>query len=121
GDAGAGRGHGPVPAEDDAAVLVEHAGQRAAGRAAQRWAQDRRDRRAGSAVVEGKGGDGSLGPPGNLVLAARAGPARVRADGQWKTPPARHSRAPGGAPEPHPQPPLTAIRTLAPTSAYYVL
>src|SRR5205814_906687 len=98
GDAGAGLGHGPVLAEDDAAILVEHAGQRAAGDAAQHWAQNRRDRRADSAVVEGQGRDGSLGPPDNLLLAARAGPARICTEGQWKTPPARHSRARGPLP-----------------------
>ncbi len=98
GDAGAGLGAGPVAAEDDAAVLVEHAGQRAAGDAAQCWAQDRRGRRAGCAVIDGQGRDGSLGPPDNLLLAARAGPARVCTKGQRKTPPARHSRARGPLP-----------------------
>ena len=39
-----------------------------------------------------------LGAPDDLLLGARAGPARVCTEGQWKTPPARHSRAGGPLP-----------------------
>src|SRR5664279_3732791 len=52
GDAGAGRGQGPVFAEDDAAILVEHAGQCAASDAAQRWASNPRSRWTGGAVLD---------------------------------------------------------------------
>src|SRR2546430_11334727 len=44
---GRGPGCGQESAEDDAAELVEHAGQRAAGDAAQRWSWDRWGGRAG--------------------------------------------------------------------------
>ena len=54
GGAGAGLAEGPEPAEADAAEPRQHAGQRAAGDAAQRRAQDRRDRRGGRADSEAR-------------------------------------------------------------------
>src|SRR5438105_3200441 len=45
---------GQVRAEDDAAVLVEHAGQRAAGRTAQHRPRDGGDRRGGRLDLPGQ-------------------------------------------------------------------
>ena len=56
GGAGAGLAQGQEPAEADAAEPVEHAGQRAAGDAAQCRAQDRGDRRGGRLDLHGQGG-----------------------------------------------------------------
>ena len=55
GGAGAGLAQGQESAEADAAEPVEHAGQRAAGDAAQRWAQDGGDRRGGRVDLRGQG------------------------------------------------------------------
>lgn len=54
---GAGLGRGPVAAETDAAVLVEHAGQRSSGHPAQYRAPISRDRWASCAVLTGQDGD----------------------------------------------------------------
>ena len=57
----AGTGHGQEPAEAGAAELVQHAGQRAAGDAAQHGPQDRGNRRAGRADQPGPGRGGGAG------------------------------------------------------------
>ena len=68
---------------------------------------------------EGQGGDGGLGPPDDLHLGSAAGPARVCAEGQWKTPPARHSRARGPLP-PGTGPPRAGTRVGGPVRAQVV-
>jgi hypothetical protein len=75
-----------------AAELVEHADQRAAGDAAQRWSRNPRGRRAGRADRPGEDGPGRAGAPHSTVLPAPASPPSVHTEGQWKTKAARNSR-----------------------------
>ena len=72
--AGRGPGHGQEPAEADAAVLVQHAGQRAAGDAAQHGPHDRGSRRAGRTDQPGPGRGGGAG----ARHTARGSPSPVR-------------------------------------------
>jgi hypothetical protein len=103
GGAGAGLAQGQEPAEANAPEPVEHAGQRAAGDAAQRWAQDRRDRRGGRFDSRGQGGCGGAGAPVHLVVASPRGQARVHPEGikPCEASSARNSRDLGSvSPEP---------------------
>jgi len=103
GGAGAGLAQGQEPAEADAAQPCQHAGQRAAGDAAQCWAQDRRDRRGGRFDSRGQGGCGGAGAPVHLVVEPPRGPACVHPEGikPCEAPSARHSRDHGPvSPEP---------------------
>src|SRR5579859_6512093 len=68
---------GQEPAEDDAAELVEHAGQRAAGDAAQRWSRNPWGGRAGRADRPGQDGPSRAGAPHSTVLPAPASPPGV--------------------------------------------
>src|SRR6187402_360011 len=68
GDAGAGLGQGPVPAEDDATVLVEHADQRAPGDPAQCWPHDRGGGRGDRADPGPQDGGGDARAPDHLLL-----------------------------------------------------
>ena len=99
-------GQGQILAEDDAAVLVEHAGQRAAGDAAQHRAQDRRDRRGGRVDLPGQDGAGGAGAPSAPSWQPLRGQAGVRTEGikPCEAPPARHSCDHGPvSPEPGPR------------------
>ena len=97
GDAGAGLGQGPVPAEDDAAsrsntlVSVRQVTQRNAGR-----------RTAGIdgqvALTSKARAEMAVRVHHDLRLETRTGQARVCPEGQRKTPPARHSRDHGPLP-----------------------
>src|SRR6266496_473822 len=80
GVAGAGLGQGPEPAEADAAEQVEHAGQRAAGDAAQCRAQNPGDRRGGRVDFRSQGGYRGASAPVGFVVAAPRGQARVHTE-----------------------------------------
>jgi hypothetical protein len=101
-----------------AAQPRQHAGQRAAGDAAQRRAQDRRDRRGGRLDSRGQGGRGGAGAPVHHLLAAPRGPARAHTEGikPCETPPARHSRDHGPLP-PGTGPPRAGARVGGPVRA----
>lgn len=91
GDAGAGLGQGPVLAEANAAKSVEHAGQRAAGHAAQRWPKDGRSGWAGRVELPHQGADGGTSTPGNRLMETTSRQKGAHTKGPGKTAPARNS------------------------------
>jgi len=95
GDAGAALGHGPVAAEDDVALLVEHAAQRPPGHPAQHGSPDGWGGRRGCLVVAGTRRGGGAGAPLARLLGPIAGSARAHSQGQWQTAPTRNSSAHG--------------------------
>ncbi len=78
---------GPQPAEDDAPVPQQRAGERAAGHGGQRWPQDGRGRRAPRARELGEGRLGRLAAARDVRVEAAAGQAGVCA--QEQRPPSR--------------------------------
>ncbi len=86
GIAGRGPQEGPQPAEDDAPVPKQRAGERAAGHGGQRWPQDGRGRRAHRARGLGEGRHGRLAPTWRVRVEAPARQAGIRPEEQREAP-----------------------------------
>src|SRR6266536_2821589 len=99
GGEGRGLAEGQESAEADAAVPVEHAGQRAAGNAAQCWARDGGDRRGGRVDLRGQGRCGGACAPVHLLLAAPPSQARIHTE-IWESRKTASARKPGSNPDP---------------------
>ena len=84
--------------KNDAEVVVEHAGQRAAGHPAQRRTSDRRDRRADRLSSKARAEVAVQVHRTRSCLGSAAGATCVYPEGQWKAAPARHSRDHGPVP-----------------------
>src|SRR5690606_20469356 len=89
GVAGWGPEEGPQPAEADAPVPVQHAGERAPGDGGQCWPQDRRGRWEDRAARAAEGRTGRLGARARVVLAGPPGQAGVHPQGHGEAAAAR--------------------------------